>query len=105
MILIPARNEAPRVGRVVRDVREACPGIPVVVVVNGCTDETAAVAIDAGARVIESAPAARRRARARRCGRWQSLGSRGFGGGVAAASALDHSGDGRRDPMDVRPLH
>ena len=27
-----------------------------VVVVNGCTDETAAVAFDAGARVIESAP-------------------------------------------------
>ena len=56
MILIPARNEAPRVGRVVRAARDACPGVPVVVVANGCTDQTAAVAIDAGARVLESAP-------------------------------------------------
>ena len=56
MILIPARNEAPRVGRVVREVRDACPGVPVVVVANGCTDETAAVATDAGARVLESEP-------------------------------------------------
>ena len=56
MILIPARNEAPRVGRVVRAARDACPGVPVVVVANGCTDDTAAVAIDAGARVLESAP-------------------------------------------------
>ena len=56
MILIPARNEAPRVGHVVRDVRNTCPGVPVVVVVNGCTDETAAVATNAGARVIESPP-------------------------------------------------
>jgi len=56
VILIPARNEAPRVGHVVRAVRKACPATPVVVVVNGCTDETAAVAIDAGAHVIESAP-------------------------------------------------
>ena len=56
MILIPARNEAPRLGAVIREVAATMPGVPIVVVVNGCTDNTAAVAQGAGATVITSTP-------------------------------------------------
>jgi len=56
MILIPARNEGPRIGDVVRAAQEAMPDVEVVVVVNGCSDDTAHQASDAGARVIRSAP-------------------------------------------------
>lgn len=52
--LIPARNEGPRVGAVVRAAREHA--ARVVVVVNGCTDDTAERARDAGAEVISSEP-------------------------------------------------
>jgi glycosyltransferase involved in cell wall biosynthesis len=56
VILIPARNEAPRVGSVVRAAVSQCPDEEVVVVANGCTDATAEVALAAGATVIESDP-------------------------------------------------
>ena len=56
MILIPARNEAPRVGRVIEHVIHTMPGVPVVVIANGCTDNTAQVASTAGAKVIHSSP-------------------------------------------------
>lgn len=56
MILIPARNEGPRVGSVVQAARAAMPGAHVLVVVNGCTDDTGAQATAAGATVITSAP-------------------------------------------------
>jgi glycosyltransferase involved in cell wall biosynthesis len=56
MILIPARNEAPRIASVVRGVREVAPDAPVVVVVNGTTDDTAEVAERAGAEVIHAEP-------------------------------------------------
>lgn len=52
--LIPARNEAPRVGAVVRAASRWVE--EVWVVVNGCTDDTAAQAQAAGARVLHSAP-------------------------------------------------
>lgn len=55
MIVIPARNEGPRVGGVVRDVRAVLPHVPVVVVENGSTDDTAAAALAAGAEVAHSA--------------------------------------------------
>lgn len=52
--LIPARNEGPRVGGVVR---AALPHVEsVVVVVNGSRDDTADRAREAGAQVIESEP-------------------------------------------------
>jgi hypothetical protein len=56
MIVIPARNEAPRIGAVVRQVAQVCPGVPVIVVENGSTDGTGEVAARAGARVLRSAP-------------------------------------------------
>ncbi len=56
MILIPARNEAPRIARVIASTMAACPKMPVVVIVNGCTDDTEAVALKAGATVIQSEP-------------------------------------------------
>lgn len=52
--LIPARNEGPRVASVVRAAKPHVDGV--LVVVNGCDDDTAAVARAAGARVIESEP-------------------------------------------------
>ena len=48
---MPAHNEADDVGRVIREIR-ACCDYPVVVVDDASTDETAAVARDAGAIVI-----------------------------------------------------
>ena len=54
MVIIPARNEGPRVGDVVRSVQLVLPGHKVVVVVNGTTDDTALQAKNAGAEVITS---------------------------------------------------
>lgn len=54
MIVLPARNEAPRVGRVVAEIRAVLPDVPVLVVENGSDDATAAVARAAGAEVIHS---------------------------------------------------
>jgi len=56
MILIPARNEAPRIGSVIDHAIRVMPGIPVVVIANGCTDRTEPNARKAGATVIQSAP-------------------------------------------------
>lgn len=54
MIILPARNEAPRVGWVVSEIRKVLPGVPVVVVENGSCDQTADAARRAGARVLHS---------------------------------------------------
>lgn len=64
MVILPARDEGPRVGAVVRDVRAWLPNVPVVVVENGSTDDTAARARAAGAEVIHSAPGYARALRA-----------------------------------------
>ncbi|MCP4807877.1 MAG: glycosyltransferase family 2 protein [Proteobacteria bacterium] len=52
--LIPARNEGPRVAAVVTGALQHVGGV--VVVVNGCLDDTADQARSAGATVIESEP-------------------------------------------------
>lgn len=56
MVVIPARNEGPRVGAVVRGLRSALPGVPVVVVENGSADDTARAAVHAGATVLHASP-------------------------------------------------
>ena len=52
LIVIPAFNEAGRVGNVVRDVRSHLPGADVVVVDDGSADATTVEAQGAGATVL-----------------------------------------------------
>lgn len=51
-ILIPAFNEAERIGQVLEEIRREVPGIPVVVIDDGSRDATARVARAQGAEVI-----------------------------------------------------
>lgn len=92
-VVIPARNEAWSIGRVVDGVRTAVPEAEVIVVDDGSTDETADVAERAGARV-ERRP-------------------RGLGNGAAIkAGARIARGeilvfldaDGQHDPADIPRL-
>ena len=55
MIVIPARDEGPRIGAVLERLRAVMPSVPVLVVANGCTDDTAAQAAQRDATVV-SAP-------------------------------------------------
>lgn len=50
--VIPARNAAATVGKVVTELRAVVPGIEVIVVDDGSTDATGAAARDAGAHVV-----------------------------------------------------
>lgn len=52
VVLIPAYNEAPRIGALVHRVREICPQHDVVVVNDGSRDDTARVSREAGAEVL-----------------------------------------------------
>ncbi|MGV9195211.1 glycosyltransferase family 2 protein [Microbacterium sp. MC2] len=52
LVVVPALNEQASVGRVVAEVRDAVPDALCLVVDDGSTDATAAVARDAGARVL-----------------------------------------------------
>ncbi len=52
MILVPAFNEEGAVGQVVREVRQAVPGTPILVVDDCSLDSTVSRARDAGARVL-----------------------------------------------------
>lgn len=53
LILIPALNEAGAIGNVVREVHQAMPGVPVLVVDDCSGDATVARAKEAGARVLQ----------------------------------------------------
>ncbi len=50
--LVPCYNEAMTIGKVVRDIRAACPGSSVYVYDNGSSDDTARLAAEAGAHVV-----------------------------------------------------
>lgn len=54
MVILPARDEGPRVGLVVRELAQILPGVELVVVENGSTDDTADRARAAGATVLHS---------------------------------------------------
>ena len=88
--LIPGHNEGPRIGPVVR---EAAAHLPVIVVDDGSTDDTAERAREAGATVVEQRPNQGKGA-ALRTGFRQALLS-----GADAVLTLD--GDGQHDPTEI----
>jgi glycosyltransferase involved in cell wall biosynthesis len=53
LIVVPAFNEEAAIARVVREIRETNPGLPVLVVDDCSLDSTAIVARQAGARVLQ----------------------------------------------------
>jgi glycosyltransferase involved in cell wall biosynthesis len=88
--LIPGYNEGPRIAAVVRGALEH---LPVIVVDDGSTDDTAARAREAGATVIEQRPNAGKGA-ALRAGFRRALDA-----GYDAALTLD--ADGQHDPAEI----
>lgn len=89
--LIPAHNEGPRIANVVGAVTAA---LPVLVVDDGSSDETADIARAAGATVIEQRPNQGKGA-ALRTGFRRTLAD-----GANAVVTLD--GDGQHDPAEIR---
>ena len=93
LVLIPAFNEEGAIRDVVREVREAMPGVPVLVVDDSSADSTGAFAREAGARVLELPH------------------HLGLGGGVQAGYRLAYElgydyvirvdGDGQHNPADI----
>lgn len=90
LALIPAHNEAPRIGAVVTGARRY---LPVLVVDDGSTDETGAVARAARATVVRQQPN-QGKGRALKAGLRQALEQ-----GYDAVLTLD--GDGQHDPEDI----
>jgi glycosyltransferase involved in cell wall biosynthesis len=90
LALVPAHDEAPRIGRVVEVARRH---VPVIVVDDGSSDATAEVAERAGATVIRLSPNQGKGA-ALRAGFAAAL-----EGGAAAVITLD--GDGQHDPAEI----
>jgi glycosyltransferase involved in cell wall biosynthesis len=88
--LIPAHDEASRIGRVVA---AACRQLPVIVVDDGSSDGTAAAAEAAGAEVIRQSPNQGKGA-ALRAGFAAALAD-----GAEAVVTLD--GDGQHDPSEI----
>jgi len=88
--LIPAHDEAPRIGPVIS---EALRHLPVVVVDDGSSDDTAAVAAEAGARVIVQLPN-RGKGAALRAGFAAALAD-----GCDGVVTLD--ADGQHDPAEI----
>jgi glycosyltransferase involved in cell wall biosynthesis len=90
LALVPAHNEAARIGAVVAGARRH---MPVLVVDDGSTDDTAAIAEAAGARVIRQTPNQGKGA-ALRTGFVAALEE-----GARAVITLD--GDGQHDPAEI----
>lgn len=97
LVIVPAFNEEQAVGQVVREIRAAWPGIPVLVIDDCSKDGTAGIAREAGAAVL-SLP--------------HHL---GLGGAVQAGYKLAYElgyeyvirvdGDGQHDPRDIPRLY
>jgi len=90
LALIPAHDEAPRIGPVVTG---ALRHVPVLVVDDGSRDDTAAVAERAGARVLRQAP---------NQGKGAALRT-GFGAALAegAEAVITLDADGQHDPAEL----
>jgi glycosyltransferase involved in cell wall biosynthesis len=88
--IVPAHDEAPRIGAVVRG---AAAYLPVLVVDDGSTDETAERATEAGATVLRQLPNEGKGAALRTGFRWA------IHHGAEAAITLD--GDGQHDPAEI----
>jgi glycosyltransferase involved in cell wall biosynthesis len=88
--IVPAHGEAPRIGAVVR---AAAVHLPVLVVDDGSTDETAERATEAGATVVRQLPNQGKGAALRTGFRWA------IDHGAEAVITLD--GDGQHDPAEV----
>lgn len=88
--VIPAHDEAPRIVRVVEAAKAS---LPVLVVDDGSTDDTAAAAERAGARVLRQRP---------NQGKGAALRA-GFGAALAdgAAAVVTLDGDGQHDPAEI----
>lgn len=91
--LIPAHDEAPRIGPVIRAALEH---LPVLVVDDGSSDDTAAVARAAGASVVEQRPNQGKGAALRTGFR------RAIADGAEAILTLD--ADGQHDPTEIPRL-
>lgn len=92
-IVIPARNEAAAIGKVVALARERYPDAQIIVVDDGSTDETAELARNAGAQVVRHP---------------ESLGNGAAvkaGARVATGEIIAFmDGDGQHDPRMFEPL-
>ncbi len=90
LALIPAHDEAPRIAAVVH---RAARYLPVLVVDDGSSDDTARLAREAGAEVLERRPNAGKGAALRAGFRWA------LDAGHDGALTLD--GDGQHDPEEI----
>jgi glycosyltransferase involved in cell wall biosynthesis len=88
--IVPAHDEAPRIGAVAR---AAALHLPVLVIDDGSTDETAQRAAEAGATVVRQLPNQGKGVALRTGFRWA------IDHGAEAAITLD--GDGQHDPAEI----
>lgn len=94
-VLIPARDEGPRIGATIAGVRAALPGVVVVVVDGGSRDDTAVTARQAGAVVVPQG--GRGYAGALRAGHEHLL-------GTAVQRVVQLDADGQHPPADAPRL-
>jgi len=92
-IVIPAKNEAIAIGKVVASAREEFPDAEIIVVDDGSTDTTAGAAEEAGAKVIKHPESMGNGAAVK-------SGARAADGDVLAFM----DGDGQHDPRELRKL-
>jgi len=92
-IIIPAKNEAASIGEVVGKIRSDFPKAEIIVVDDGSTDKTAALAEDAGAKVVSHPQSLGNGAAVK-------AGARAAGGEILVF--LD--ADGQHDPADIPRL-
>ncbi|WP_345801873.1 glycosyltransferase family 2 protein [Microbacterium sp. AZCO] len=93
LIIVPAWNEAGNVGNTVREILDKIPGMDIVVVDDGSTDDTARIASAAGARVL-SLPFNMGVGGAMRTG-FTYAQRHGY------ARAIQVDADGQHDPQDI----